>query len=64
MSGLIGTRVIALGDDRPCPLVGIIVSVYSDDVVSVRWYDWRGMGQTDVTTEYLDELVPRRDGAS
>lgn len=49
---MLGTQVVSIHDDSPCPAVGVIESAVDEDVVSVRW------GDGVLRDAALDELTP------
>jgi hypothetical protein len=56
LTGIVGTVVIRLGDDSPCPLTGRVTGQIDEDRYEVAWADEQYSDNPRVTVEYLDEL--------
>lgn len=53
---MIGSKVVSIHDDSPCPVVGVVTQQVDDDTVLVRWGQLR-----QAFPEALDQLMPHRD---
>ena len=60
LTGIVGTVVIRLGDDSPCPLTGLVTGQVDEDRYEVAWGDEQHRDEPRTRVEYFDELTSAR----